>query len=146
MLLLPYTGKSRAHSAAWHVGGSVFPLELSVDSYIKSWWMQSLERPCLSSGWILLLSGQTGRDSVPFLHALLCKLLCYDLFALPGHGTPRCSCYLRASSIGVGMLGHHCCWSPSGLSCCHMSCRLLWVSWLRYVVWEHSAQHAQYVS
>ena len=102
----------------------------------ESWWVQSLERPWLSAGWIPSLPGRAVRASAPFLHALPCelpcKLLCHALADMPHPVCPPCSWFSWSLALPksffymVRELGCHCSWPCPGLiSCCCASCGLL---------------------
>lgn len=113
--------KSRAQPAA-HTWGSAGSHRALPRWLHQSWWVQSLDRLWLSPHQLLLLPGQAGRASVPFLHTLLHDLMCQSLFPCPG-----CWC-CPGTSYGAGgmdiwpplLLKH-----PSPVSHCCASCRFL---------------------
>lgn len=86
----------------------------------QSWWVQSLERPQLSHHRVLLLPGEAGRASVPFLHALLHDVP-QPVFLPWMLALPRSFWTTVGMDAWPPLLLKH----PSLVSHCRASCRLL---------------------
>lgn len=83
--------KSRTYPSAWHLGGSVFPLELCLSGWItcgvihRPWHSDSRGHGTLLSGCCCSLIKLVKLPGPPkaFPHKLPCKLLCHSLTATP---------------------------------------------------------------